>query len=193
MVSLRIFFGDSTGTLMHAVAPLRGRWNSLDSNRRAQITLGAALVVLALIVAFVLLPALDARKALTARLPQMEAQLSVMRSQSKEVGLLGAMPAITAVPRTAANVALLQAIFGPGSQITATQDGFRVVLPSITYASWWDKTGDAISRHALLLREASITRLAAPAGMSTVAVDMRLGSEASAKVLPATSTAAPAK
>lgn len=193
MVSLRTFFSDSTGTVMHALAPLRGRWNSLDNNRRAQITLGAALVVVALIVAFELLPALESRKTLTARLPQMEAQLSVMRNQAKEVGLLGAMPAIAAVPRTAANVALLQAIFGPGTQITATQDGFRVVLPSINYASWWDKTGDAISRHALLLREASITRLDAPAGTSTVAVDMRLSTEASAAGLTATSTAASGK
>ena len=193
MVRLRALFGHSSGTLMHAVAPLRGRWNSLDNNRRAQITLGAALVVVALIVAFVLLPALDTRKALMARLPQMETQLSIMRSQAKEVAMLGAMPAVSSAPRTAANVALLQAIFGPGAQITATQDGFRVVLPSISYASWWDKTGDAIARHALQLREATITRLDASTGASMVAVDMRLGSEASATVLPATSTAAPGK
>ena len=193
MVRLRAFLDHSTGTMMHAVAPLRGRWNSLDSNRRMQITLGAVFIVLALIVAFVLLPALDTRKTLTARLPQLEAQLSVMRSQAKEVALLGAMPAIAAAPRTAANIALLQANFGPGAQITATMDGFRVVLPSIAYASWWDKTGDAISRHALLLRDASITRLDVPASMSTVAVDMRLGSEASTTVLPARSTAAPGK
>ena len=193
MVRLRALFGHSSATLMHAVAPLRGRWNSLDNNRRAQITLGAGLVVLALIVAYVLLPALDTRKTLTVRLPQMEALLSVMRSQAKEVASLSVMPTIAAAPRTAANVALLQANFGPGAQITATQDGFRVVLPSITYASWWDKTGDAIARHALQLRETTITRLDAPTGTSIVAVDMRLGSEASATVLSATSTAAPGK
>ena len=193
MVSLRTFIDQSTGTVMHAVAPLRGRWNSLDSNRRAQVTAGAVLVVLVLTVAFVLLPALDTRKTLTARLPQLEAQLSIMRSQAKEVSSLGAMPAIAAPPRTAANVALLQAIFGPGAQITATQDGFQIVLPSITYASWWDKTGEAISRHALLLRETSLTRLDAAAGTSTIAVDMRLGSETSAAGVPATTTAAPAK
>ena len=62
-------------------------------------------------------------------------------------------------------------------------------MPSISYANWWDKTGDALSRHALVLREAELTRIDSyAASTSMVAVDMRLGSETRVTGSPATAT-----
>ena len=101
----------------------------------------------------------------------------LFRSQAAEVAALVKEPVAAAAPRVAASAAALQSLFGPAAQITAVADGFRVVIPAIDYASWWDKTGEAITGYGLLLRETSLVR-AAEAATSAVAVDMRLTMEA---------------
>ena len=187
MSSQRAMLHQATDRVKQALQPLRARWHTLDRKRRAQSAFLAMFVVVALLFAFVLLPALDTRKALNARLPQLEAQLATMRSQANDVAALSKDPPIAAAPRIAADVASLQSLFGPGAQITAAQDGFRIVMPSISYANWWDKTGDALTRHALVLREAELTRIdSSAASTSMVAVDMRLGSETRVTGSPAT-------
>ena len=179
MSSQRAMRHQATDRLRLALLPLRSRWHLLDGRRRAQSAFLAMLVAIALIFAFVLLPALDTRKALTARLPQLEMQLATMRGQANDVADLSKAPPIASAPRIAADIPSLQSLFGPGAQITVAQDGFRIVMPSITYANWWDRTGDALSRFALVLREAELTRIdSSTTNTSMVAVDMRLGSEA---------------
>ena len=189
MPAQRALRHQATDHVMQVLQPLRARWHSLDRGRRTQGAFLVMFIAVALIFAFVLLPALDTRKALTARLPQLEMQLATMRGQANDVADLSKAPPIAAAPRIAADVASLQSLFGPAAQITAAQDGFRLVIPSTTYASWWDKTGDAISRHALVLREAELTRIDSyAASTSMVAVDMRLGSETRVTGSPATAT-----
>ena len=186
MPAQRALLRQATASVMQALQPLRARWHSLDRKRRAQSAFLAVFVALALNFAFVLLPALDTRKALSARLPQLEMQLATMRSQANDIAALSKDPPIAAAPRIAADVASLQSLFGPGVQISAAQDGFRIVMPSITYANWWDKTGDAISRYSLVLREADLTRIdTSTTNTSMVAVDMRLGSDARVAGSPA--------
>ena len=186
MPAQRALLHQATHRAMQALQPLRASWHSLDRKRRAQSAFLAVFVALALNFAFVLLPALDTRKALSARLPQLEMQLATMRSQANDIAALSKDPPIAAAPRIAADVASLQSLFGPGVQISAAQDGFRIVMPSITYANWWDKTGDAISRYSLVLREADLTRIdTSTTNTSMVAVDMRLGSDARVAGSPA--------
>lgn len=189
MPAQRALRHQATDHVMQVLQPLRARWYALDRGRRTQGAFLAMFVAVALISAFVLLPALDTRKALNARLPQLEMQLATMRGQATDVADLSKAPPIAAAPRIAADVASLQSLFGPAAQITAAQDGFRLVIPSITYASWWDKTSDALSRHALVLREAELTRIdSSAASTSMVAVDMHLGSETRVTGSPATAT-----
>lgn len=194
MSSQRAMLHQATDRVKQALQPLRARWHTLDRKRRAQSAFLAMFVVVAFTFAFVLLPALDARKTLTERLPQLAAQLATMRSQANEVADLSKVPPIAAAPRIAADIPSLQSLFGPGAQITAAQDGFRIVMPSISYANWWDKTADAISRHSLMLREAELTRNdSSTTKRSMVAVDMRLGSEARVAGSPAIAATAQGK
>lgn len=189
MPAQRALLHQATHRAMQAMQPLRARWHSLDRKRRAQSVFLALFVAIALSFAFVLLPALDTRKTLTERLPQLEAQLATMRSQANDVAALSKVLPTATAPRIAADIASLQSLFGPGAQITAAQDGFRIVMPSISYANWWDKTGDAISRYSLVLREADLTRIdSSTTNASVVAVDMRLGSEARVAGSPAMAT-----
>ncbi len=186
MPAQRVLLHQATHRAMQALQPLRARWHSLDRKRRAQSVFLSLFVVVALIFAFVLLPALDTRKTLTERLPQLEAQLATMRSQANDVAALSKLLPTATSPRIAADIASLQSLFGPGAQITAAQVSFRIVMPSIAYANWWDKTGDAISRYSLVLREADLTRIdSSTTNTSMVAVDMRLGSEARVAGSPA--------
>ena len=158
------------------LTPVTARWNALEPGPRRLVAISAALLTIGFLAAFVWLPAVRTRDALTVRLPQLEMRLVDMRNQAKEVKALANAPATPITTLTVADVAALQSIFGTGAQITVAEGGFRVVIPAIAYASWWDKTGDALSRHALVLRSASLTRVDG-SGVSGVAVDMRLGAE----------------
>lgn len=171
-----------------ALAPVTARWNALEPGPKKLVAIGAALLAIGFLAAFVWLPAVRTRDALTVRLPQLEMRLADMRNQAREVKALANAPATPITTRTVADVAALQSIFGTGVEITVAEDGFRIVIPAIAYASWWDKTGDALSRHALLLRSASLTRVDG-SGVSGVAVDMRLGVETRAPGSPSTAAA----
>lgn len=158
------------------VQPLQARWNSLESGQRRLLQIGTTLLVLGILLAFVWLPAVRTRDALTVRLPQLEALLAGMRNQAKELKTLANQPAVPMAMRSAADVAALQSIFGPDARIMAEVDGFRIVIAAVEYAAWWDKTNEALSRHTLALRTTTLTRVESPnATGHVVAVDMRLG------------------
>ena len=167
------------------MAPVQARWNGLEPMPRRLILIGIALLLIGLIVADAWLPAARARAALQVRIPQLEVQLATMRHQANALAALAREPVSQATIRRAADVSGLQAIFGPEARIIPTQDGFQIIIPAIGYASWWDKTGDAILRHALVLKEASLTRADGPASSaSVVSVDMRLGIDAGPPTSP---------
>jgi hypothetical protein len=181
MTTLRTALNPAINAVALWLRPQQLRWNALETRPRRHIVIGALVLVAGFIVAFAWLPAQRSRDALTARLPQLEAQLATMRVQAKEVAVLAATPAVPAATRSAADAAALQSIFGPGAQIVSAADGFRVVIPAIDYANWWDRTGEALSRHALVLREATLTHNDGPANTATgVAVDMRLAVDSGA-------------
>ena len=159
--------------------PLQAQWNALPPGARRLVVIGAAVLATGFVVAFGWLPAARARDALTTRLPQLEAQLAIMRNQVEEVNAFAKAPATSIVPRTTGDVAALQSIFGREAQVNAVADGFRIVIPATGYANWWDKTGEALNRHTLVLRAASLARVdGAVNTVPAVAIDMRLGVEA---------------
>jgi hypothetical protein len=161
-----------------AIMPVKARWNSLDIRMQRVLGIGGSVLLAGLILAFVWLPNMRARETLAARLPQLEAQLALMQSQAKEVAALAKQPAAPAPARIGVDVAALQSIFGPDAQITSAQNGFRIVIPAIAYSNWWDKTTEAISRHELDLKEATVSLLPKrDTGAAQVNVDMRLGAD----------------
>ncbi len=171
-------------------APAQTRWNALETGQRRLLVIGTLLLALGFLVAFVWLPAVRARDMLNSRIPQLEAQLALMRSQAAEVTALGKSPISPVAPRRVADVTALQSVFGPDAQIAAAQNGFRIVIPAVSYASWWDKTGDAASQYALTLNKATLTRLDRPVkSEAIIAVDMQLAGVGTAAPTP---SAAPA-
>ncbi len=192
MSSMRTITDQSKNQIALTLDPLRGRWNSLEPRPRALVLIGAILLGAGFVIAFIWLPASRTRDALTARLPQLEMQLATMRDQAVQLTAIAKVPATTIPTRRVADVAALQSVFGADAQVSAAGDGFRIVIPAIGYASWWDKTSDAMSRHALDILSATLTRIEQPkTSAPVVAVDMRLGVDAGTAVSTATATSTP--
>lgn len=155
--------------------PLEARWSALEPGARRLVAIGAVVLGAGVLVAFVWLPAVRTRDALMVRLPQLEARLAQMRGQASEVKALALVPSNATTTATIADVPALQSVFGPDAQVTATSDGFRIVIPALQYARWWDKTGDALGRYGLTLRAATLTRAVdTKVPEPVVAVDMEL-------------------
>ena len=189
MTPMRAIMGQSKSQIALALDALRARWNSLEPRPRGLVLIGAILLVVGFVIAFIWLPAARTRDALTARLPQLEMQLATMRSQAVQLSTIAKIPASTIATRRVADVAALQSIFGADAQVSATGDDFRIVIPAIGYTSWWDKTSDAMSRHALDIRAATLTKIEPPkTGAPVVAVDMRLGVDVGTVVSTASAT-----
>ena len=193
MAAMPAVFNQAINKIAFTFAPAQTRWNALETGQRRLLVIGALLLALGFLMAFVWLPAVRTREMLNSRIPQLEAQLAVMRSQAIEVTALGRSPISPVAPRRIADVTALQSVFGPDAQITAVQNGFRITIPAISYANWWDKTGDAASQYALTLRAATMTRLDKPAkGEAVIAVDMQLaGVEKAAGTAAAAATPPP--
>ncbi len=161
--------------LTQQIAPLRQRWHRLDARQQRIISIGAALLLLILLWALVWLPAQRERDRLMARLPQLTAQLAVMQKQADEIRRLNSTSAIVPAPPTVADIATLQAVFGDGARAsvdTGAGRGFRIVIPRIAYAQWWDRLGEVQMRHQLQL--ASLSLQALPGNNREVSIDMQL-------------------
>ena len=185
MAAMPTMFNQAINKIAVTVAPAQTRWNSLETGQRRLMIIGALLLAFGFLIAFVWLPAVRTRDSLSSRIPQLEAQLALMRNQAAEVTALGKSPVSPVAARRAADVTALQSVFGPDAQITVVQNGFRIIIPAINYASWWDKTGDAASQYALTLRAATLTRLDRPAkSEAVIAVDMQLDGSAAAVPTP---------
>lgn len=175
MASMPTILEPAFNRAARALSPLRSRWNALEPGVRRLAAIGAVLLGAGFLVAFVWLPAVRSRDALTARLPQLEARLNEMRNQAKELKTMASNPATPSTVRSLADVAALKSIFGADAEITIVADGFRVVIAATDYAAWWDKTGEAISRYGLVLEALALARAdAQKPGGSAVAIDMRL-------------------
>ncbi|MEP7157068.1 MAG: type II secretion system protein GspM [Betaproteobacteria bacterium] len=159
--------------LLQSIAPLRQRWQRLEARQQRIFGGGAALLLLALLFAYVWLPAMRDRDRLIARLPQLRAQLVQMQIQADEIQQLNATTALTPVPVVAPDTAALQNIFGDGARVTPDANrALRVVIPKISYAMWWDRVVDVQSRYQLQIASVSLQSL--PGNNREVSVDMLL-------------------
>ena len=176
MTSISAIFDQALRSVALALRPVHAQWSALDAGPRRLVLIGAALLAAGFLLAFVWLPAVRTRDTLAVRLPQLEMLLADMRNQAKEAKALANAPTTPVAMHIVADVAALQSIFGTDAKVTVAEGGFRIVIPAIAYADWWDKTGDVLSRHALMLHTASLSRLEGP-GLPAVAVDMLLNDE----------------
>ena len=168
------------------VNPWRARWQSLDTRVQRMVLAGVVLLALAMLWAYVWLPASRARIQLSERIPVMSAQLTTMRIQAEEIQRLNSLPPVvttrSALPL--ADVAALQALFGTNATVTLDENrAFRIVIPAIVYTAWLDQLDSALNRYRvrvaalnLKLLPAAATKGAAtaPAKAADVAVELTL-------------------
>lgn len=154
-------------------APASQRWHRLDARRQQMLGAGTLLLIALLLIAYVWLPALRERDRLSARLPQLRAQLAAMRAEADEVRRISSVSAIAPAPAVAADAAALQQAFGEGARVSVDAGrAFRVVIARIAYATWWDRLAEVQARHRLGL--VSLTLSALPGTSREVSIDMQL-------------------
>jgi general secretion pathway protein M len=129
-------------------------------------------VVLALVYALFIGPAMDGRARLRAELPQLRQQAAELQALAREAAALAAQPAIPAPPMTRESIDASLAAHGLKAQSVAlTGDYARLDLKGVPFATLADWL-DAIRREQrMAVREASIT--AQPtAGMVDAAITL---------------------
>ena len=130
-------------------SPLVQQWRRMDDGAQRVIAVAAILLLCALILAYVWLPAIRTHTQLLARLPVLELQLAKTQRDATEVRTVLAKPAVGET-QGIADSAALHSIFGDAANITTESGrGFRVLIPRVAYATWWDQVGEAQSRYTL--------------------------------------------
>ena len=157
--------GNVRNSVAIAVNPWRTRWQSLDTRAQRMVLVGAALLALAMLWAYVWLPAARGRIQLGERIPVMSAQLATMGIQAEEIRRLNSLPPVvtarSALPL--ADVSALQALFGANATVTLDENrAFRIVIPAIAYTAWLDQLDSVLNRYRV--RVAAIKLKSLPAG-----------------------------
>ena len=174
--------------LTGSLTPVLQRWHRLDI-RQQRIFGGATLLLaVALLFAYVWLPAVRERDRLITRLPQLDTQLTRMKQQAEEIRQLNSTSLIAPAPPAIADIATLQSAFGEGARASvdasrAASRAWLIVIPRIAYATWWDRLGDVQSRHQLHIVSLSLQAL--PGNNRQVAIEMRLADRTAVTAAPA--------
>lgn len=183
--------GTLNGMILVAASPWRTRWQALDTRVQRMVLAGAALLALAMLWAYVWLPAARGRAMLDERLPVMSAQLAAMRIQAEEIRRINSLPPVvtsrSALPL--ADVAALQTLFGANAKVTLDENrAFRIVIPALAYTAWLDQLDSVLGRYRV--------RVAAINLKSLSVAETKTSEKAGGKTAPtptAAPTAAPAK
>jgi len=171
-----------------SLAPVRQRWHQLETRQQQFFGGGALLLVAALLFAYLWLPAVRERERLLAGMPQRHAQLALMQKQADEIRQLNSTSLIAPAPPAVADIATLRSAFGEDARVSVDPSrAFRIAIPRIAYANWWDRVGDAQSRHQLHLVSLSLHAL--PGNNREVAVEMLLADRAGGNTAPASGAA----
>jgi len=166
------------------------RWQSLSSDGQRIVKWSIALLAVALVWAYVWLPAARGREALSLRIPVLQAQLATMRNEAAEVKRINTMPlVITTNPRTLADSVGLQTVFGQSNNATATVTAivtinerrqFRVNIASVAYTSWLDSLDMALSRYRVRVVSVNLKPLQPGSSAALMAVELVLADDAPA-------------
>ncbi len=137
---------------------LQSRWQSLSNDGQRLIQFSAALLVLAMVWAFLWLPATRQREALGLRIPVLQNQLATMRAQADEIKRIQAMPTVlTTNTRALADTTGLQVAFGAGAKVTLDENRqFRVTINNMPYTNWLDNLDAALNRYRLRVVSVSL-------------------------------------
>ena len=149
-------FGDASAGMRNALAvgfdPWRARWQLLDTRVQRMALIGGSALLLALLWAYIWLPASRGRAQLAERIPVMSAQLAAMRVQAEEIRRINSLPPVvtTRALLPLADVAALQTLFGANAKVTLDENrAFRITIPAIAYTAWLDQLDSALGRYRL--------------------------------------------
>lgn len=137
---------------------LQSRWQLLSNDGQRLIQFSAALLALALVWAFLWLPATRQRAALGLRIPVLQNQLATMRAQADEIKRVQAMPTVlTTNTRTLADTTGLQIAFGDSAKVALDESRqFRVTINNMAYTNWLDHLDAALNRYRLRVVSVSL-------------------------------------
>lgn len=158
------------------------RWQSLSSDGQRIVKWSIALLAVALVWAYVWLPAARGREALSLRIPVLQAQLAAMRSEATEIKRINTMPLVVATnPRTLADSVGLQTVFGQNnSAATVTineRRQFRVNIASVAYTTWLDSLDMALSRYRVRVVSVNLKPLQPGSSAALMAVELVLADD----------------
>ena len=185
-------FGDASAGMRNALAvgfdPWRARWQLLDTRVQRMALIGGSALLLALLWAYIWLPASRGRAQLAERIPVMSAQLAAMRVQAEEIRRINSLPPVvtTRALLPLADVAALQTLFGANAKVTLDENrAFRITIPAIAYTAWLDQLDSALGRYRL--------RVAAINLKTVTAEPAEKSGQAAAKTVAAAPAGLPAK
>jgi general secretion pathway protein M len=139
------------------------RWSILSGRQRSVILVGAGILIVALLFAYVWLPLQHSRSENTARLPELRARLAEMQLQAEELQRIRAVPPAAASLRPLDAQALRSAFSGSQVSVTALdRQRFRVATADTGYAIWIDELNRLQAQSAARVEEATLSALAQP-------------------------------
>ena len=138
-------------------------WQARNSRERQLLTLGMVFLLLALIYAVLIDPAISARAQLSKSLPQLRQQAAEMQALAKEAASLPQRSAQTVQPVTRDSVAASLGNHGLTPQnLTVSGEIVRVQLSNASFANVVGWLGTARSAALLEVTEANIVALSQP-------------------------------
>ncbi|MGZ5033778.1 MAG: type II secretion system protein GspM [Usitatibacter sp.] len=140
-----------------------GYWSQRSQRERRAIAIGAALVALALFVAFVVLPIERSRERLAQELPRLRASIASLQRDAEEVKRLRALPA--AASGASSPLASLATNAGglPGASINVIDDKrVRVTGNDVAFGALLEWLGNAQATHGVRVESARLEALPSP-------------------------------
>jgi len=153
-------------------------WLARTEQERKFLAFGAAVVLVALVYALLLAPALEGRATLQRSLPQLRQQAAQLQSMAAEASTLAANPAPPPAPMTreALNASLAQRSLNPGS-LTLTGEYAKLQFNGVSFANlvaWLDAQR---RENRIQVQDAAFTALAAEGQVdATLTLRQNLGS-----------------
>lgn len=137
-----------------------GYWSQRSQRERRAIAIGAAIVGLALFVAFVVLPIERSRERLAQELPRLRASIASLQRDAEEVKRLRALPA--AASGASSPLASLATNAGglPGASINVIDDKrVRVTGNDVAFGALLEWLGNAQATHGVRVESARLEAL----------------------------------
>ncbi len=151
------------GTLKLSYQMFSEFWARRNVRERAILTVAAVVMVLALIYALLIAPALTGRKQLSSDLPLLRQQVAQMQALSKQAEALSGMPvtAVTAMTREYIEASLVHHGLKPQS-LLVTGDHAKVQLRSVSFSGTLYWLGEMQKSARISVADASIVALDQP-------------------------------